>query len=184
MINLQAKLGEKNEPIANRIEQVATALAAHYQGSIPRDDLVQEMWMALIERIDHATFLAQPVNAIVNKLAWKARDYARKQFRYINRLPHAANTANDDGPWMDTPWEFIAMPLDQYAEADDEMSAIQLIDLMMAKLANRPKPLRVARSILAGRTKLETARHLNVDPSTVTGHIRNMRKIVHQMMAC
>ena len=179
MINLQDTLGEKHEPIAARIEQVATALAAYYQGNIPRDDLAQEMWVALFERLDDSAFLEQTANNIVNKLAWEARYYARKQFRYMNKLPRTARTGDEN----DSPWEFIAMPLNQYADVDDEMSAIQLIDLMMAKLANRPKTLRVARSILAGRTKLETARHLELDPSTVTGHIRNMRKIVHQLTA-
>lgn len=180
-MNIEQQLGEKHDAIANRIEQVATALAAHYDFNIPRDDLRQEMWMALIQRMANPTFLDQPVKDIVNKLAWRAKDYARKQFRHLNRLPLGPRSQSDE---RDAPWEFIAMPFNAYDAKDNELDAIDLVDRLMEALSDRPKTLRIARSILEGRNKLETARHLDLAPSTVSGHIATMRQMVAEMMAC
>ena len=181
-MDMQATFGDKHDAIANRIEQVATALARHYEGDIPRDDLLQEMWMALFDRIDDEAFLAQPVNAIVNMLAWRAKDYARRQFRYTNPLPHGPRTPQADHD----EWEFIAVNLtvaDTTDDSDDRLTAAQLIDRLMDALADRPKTMRVARSILEGRSKVETARYLGLAPSTVAGHIAIMRTMVESLMA-
>jgi len=180
-MTLEMTLGEKYAPIATRIEQVATVLCVRYDGNIPRDDLAQEMWLALLNRSHDPVFTGQTVNAIVNKLAWEARSYARTQFKYMNRLPRNPRRLDKerDQQVSSDQWEFIVVALvDPYDDADDKLTAIDVIDKLMTALTDWPVTLRVARSMLEGRSKREAATHLGMDPSTVTYHIRKMRQMV------
>jgi len=180
-MTIEATLGEKYAPVQKRIEMVATALNRSYNDNIPRDDLVQEMWLGLIERIDSPAFTNQSTKHIVNKLAWKARDYARKQFRYMNGL---SMTDILDGNHNPKEWEYFAVALTPYDTTNDidaQLTAIDRIDKLMLALANRPRTLSIARSLLGGMNKVETAKHIGIDPSTVTYHIRVMRKILTEM---
>lgn len=182
-MTIETTLGEKYAPVVKRIERVATTLDYKYNHNIPRDDLIQEMWLALIERIDNQVFIGQPVKDIVNLLAWKARDYARKQFRYMNRLP---KTSLMDKVLDPDEWEYIAVALDPYEttrDVDTKLTAIDTVDKLMMALSGRPRTLSIARSMLDGRSKVETARHLGIDPSTVTYHVKVMRKTMTGMTA-
>jgi len=167
----------KQEEVAERIGYVAIALSCDYAargGCIEVEDFEQIMWVALLERIDDQTFTARPVNQVVNKLAWVARDWARREFNlYTNRTVEVEGMTQDDD--SANPWEFFEMEIDSPYPGLDLASAIEA-----AITADAGTTERIARSLMAGYSKRETADRLGIGPSLVTYHLQKMRKVLSQ----
>lgn len=167
----------KQEEVATRIGYVAIALARDYAargGCIEPEDFEQVMWVALLERIDDQTFTARPVNQVVNKLAWVARDWARREFNlYTNRTIEVEGLTQDGD---DTnPWEFLALEIDSPYPGLDLASAIEAAITALGGTTER-----IARSLMAGYSKRETADRLGIGPSLVTYHLGKMKKVLSQ----
>jgi len=168
---------EKQEKVAERIGYVAIALSRDYAargGCIEAEDFEQVMWVALLERQEDQSFTTRPVNQVVNKLAWVARDWARREFNlHTNRnIEVEGMTQDDDGA---DPWEFLALEIDSPYPGLDLASAIEAAITALGGTTER-----IARSLMAGYSKRETADRLGIGPSLVTYHLQKMRKVLSQ----
>ncbi len=163
---------EKRQEVAERIGHVSIALARSYaarSGYIEAEEFEQVMWVALLEREDDQDFLARPVNQVVNKLAWVARDWARREFNlHTNR--NVEGTTGDDGEDAAPPWEFLALEAESPYPALDLAEAIEDVIAALGGITER-----IAHSIMAGYSKRETADRLGIGPSLVTYHLGKMR---------
>jgi DNA-directed RNA polymerase specialized sigma24 family protein len=175
----QLMAGDRGDALTKRIHRVAQALSYAYEGNIPADDLEQEMWLALMERAEDSAFLGRPDPEIVRKLAWCAKDFARREFRYQNQTLHA--------PDPDMTWEFFGASLvevdDPYPNVDARLTAIQVIQATIQMLGGRT--VEIATLLMQGHSKVETATRLDISPATVTYHLGKIRTaVLSQSVVC
>jgi DNA-directed RNA polymerase specialized sigma24 family protein len=181
-----------------RVTRIATRIAAGYAWNVEPQDVEQEMWMHLLENLatDNTDLLTRPTNEILNKMAWKARDWARRQ---LCPMRHADGTRWS--PTFTAPnetWEWLAdtiadEDLDQYAEADERLTvSANWGDAIEATLTTYSGTTAesIIRSLMEGYTKTETAANLGISPATVTWNLKKVRatlqeqKVLSQAGAC
>lgn len=179
MSTIEETLGaERYTLLAQRITGTAVNLAVRYDHNVEKDDLEQQMWCALlIQAGKDPDFLSRPVREIVNKLAWRAMEYARGEFEFMNASiladPSDYRLQNDR----------LGTPTDQYSEADDRIEATWLVEHLLEELHDRPRTRHVAELILSGKTKTEAASEIGVAQPTITYHVNIMRQIVARIAA-
>lgn len=141
-----------NTAIEDRINYVALAIA--YQQGMDVCEVRQQMWLELMERATDTDFMARPVNQIVNKLSWEVRSYYRHERRRETREQQAG-----------TP--FTTQTL------DDSMWLSEAVEDVISALGGKAET--VARHLMAGQSKRETADTMGLLPSNVTYYVVKLR---------
>jgi hypothetical protein len=164
---IERMLGEQTDDVTHRITIKARNLYWQYSQAIPIEDIEQQMWLTLMENLDDADFLTQTPAYITQLLYWRAKDWIATQLSYLNHV-----TAEDA-------WEFAIDHIeDPIADLDDELSFDQewgfVISKMLEDVAGTTAE-QVARSLMEGHTKAQTARAIDKAPSTITLNVKVIR---------
>ncbi len=167
--------------IGERIGHVGIALAADYaaRGSqFESEELEQQMWLELMERKDDPELMARPVNQIVNLVAWRTKNWInRGEIKYTNCTGGRIQIESSDfhAVVAHNPWHDVDDNLDQpWLEAT--------INEMITSLGGTTEI--VARNLMTGLTKAETARKMGLDRATIQYHKNKLSRVFSQMGAC
>jgi len=177
-----------DEEFTSRVSRTAVHLAMIYNWQIDVQEIEQEMWLHLLEAAD-TDLLTRTSSEIINYMAWRARDWVRRQMCPLRHNTPEGGRWNPMVEFDDDGWEYLADTLaaddDPYAEVDYRLTFAKTwkpaIDTMLDRIAGS-KAAAVAEQLMAGHSKAETARRLGQSAAAITYSVKKMKVTLDEIM--